>query len=171
MEGVKNISWLLGDSGLLTALVSLGDCGLLTALVSPVPSKFPIGARKFLLWLSGVSWAISIHTVGWRDREQLGCWYSSLTEDLAVSTPPLTVPSLASLLSSNKTLKLFHTSQTRKSFQGSARFLDLFLSCIFCVLEVAHLDIFPIAVVFLNMHPAIYAKPMEGKHVILLIMC
>lgn len=84
MEGVKNISWLLGDSGLLTALVS--------PVVHPVPSKFPIGARQFLLWLSGVSWAISIHTVGWRDREQLGCWYSSLTEDLAVSTPPSLFP-------------------------------------------------------------------------------
>lgn len=117
MEGGKFISWLLGDSRLLASLVA--------PVVYLVPSKFPIRAGKFLLWLSGVSWVISIYTVGWRARKQSGYGCNSLTEDLAASTPCSPFSLIVIIKQNSKTTPYFskqgNSSKLQPGFWSSFR--------------------------------------------------
>ena len=132
MEGGKFISWLLGDSRLLASLVA--------PVVYLVPSKFPIRAGKFLLWLSGVSWVISIYTVGWRARKQSGYGCNSLTEDLAASTPCSPFSLIVIIKQNSKNSILL---KARKLLQTPTRFLELFSSCIFVCLSLHTSIYFP----------------------------
>lgn len=130
--------------------------------------------------ISNTSWEISAVTVRcelgdfhlhrWlKSSETVGVWVQF--SNRGFSSFNTLLPPSASLLSSNKTLKLFHTSQSKETPPNSNQVSGALFVLHFCVLEFAHLNILPIIVVFLNIHPAIHAQPMNGKHVILVMMC